>query len=67
MNKFKEFDSIVTLVDKNNIPKGTIGCIVHVCEDFNAYTCELFDNNFHTIGVLDFEFNEIKLANDSEL
>ena len=60
MEKLKEYDSVITLVNKNNIPKGTIGCIVHVYTDFNAYICELFDKNYNTIGVYDYDENEIQ-------
>ncbi len=66
MEKLKEFDSIITLVDKNDIPKGTIGCVVHIYKDFEAYTCELFDENFKTIGVYDFKADEIKKYVDDE-
>lgn len=64
MKKFKEFDPIITLVDKNGISKGTKGCIVHVYENFDAYTCELFNDNFDTIGVQDYENYEIKRDNE---
>ncbi len=60
MKKFKQFDTIITLVDKNNIPKETIGCIVDVYSTFNAYTCELFDEEYNTIGVYDYDENEIQ-------
>lgn len=64
MEKLKEFDPIITLVDKQGISKGTQGCIVHVYDGYNAYTCELFDADFNTIGVKDYEYNEIKKLND---
>lgn len=60
MKKFKQFNTIITLVEKNNIPKGTIGCIVDVYYAFKAYTCELFDEKYNTIGVYDYEENEIQ-------
>lgn len=60
MERFNEFDSVITLVDKHGIPKGTKGCIVQIYHDNKACTCELFDASFHTIGVEDYEFDEIR-------
>ncbi len=65
MERFNELDSVITLVEKHGIPKGTKGCIVHIYPDGKACTCELFDAGFHTIGVEDYEFDEIR-RNDFE-
>ena len=43
------FDTVISLVDFDGIPKGTIGSIVEIWEKNKFYEIEFFDKNHETI------------------
>lgn len=58
--EFKELDSVISIVDIENIPKGTKGCIVHDYKNNNNYVVEFFDDDSRTLSVIDVNKNEIE-------
>lgn len=58
--KFKEYDKIKTLVEKNGSPPSTIGIIVSFYPDSDLCEVEICDNDEYPIDVVTYVVNELK-------
>lgn len=57
--KFCEYDTIKTLVDKNNISKGTIGTIVLCHKNSDDYEVEFCNSDGETTAFVVYNSKEI--------
>lgn len=58
---FKEFDSIISKNELENIPKGTKGVILMVFESLQDYEVEFLDEEGETISFLTVNEKDIEL------
>ncbi|GHU51400.1 hypothetical protein FACS189459_7070 [Bacilli bacterium] len=58
---FNELDNIITKVEKNGIPAGFRGMIVHVYEKGEAYEVEIVDKNLDSLDIVTYKNNELEL------
>lgn len=56
---FNECDAIITLVDKNNIPRGTIGTIVLCHKNSDDYEVEFCNSDGETTAFVVYNSKEI--------
>ncbi len=59
---YEENDRVITLVEKEGFPKGTIGVIVSKYSSGEAYEVELWDENQYPIDVVTYTHEELKLS-----
>ncbi len=57
---FCENDTIITLVEKNGIPKGAVGTIVICHNDGEEYEVEFCDSNSETTTFVVYSAEDIK-------
>ena len=57
---FNECDAIITLVDKNNIPRGTIGTIVFCHKSGDYYEIEFCNSDGETTAFAVYNSKELK-------
>ena len=63
----KVFDTVISLVDFDNIPKGTIGSIVEIWEKNKFYEIKFFDNNHDTIKCISMMPSQFRKLTKEEL
>ncbi len=59
---FNENDKVITLVEKEGFPKGTVGIVVSKYLSANAYEVELWDETQYPIDVVTYTEKEISLV-----
>lgn len=59
--KFKEYDKVKTLVEKDGYPPATIGIIVSFYPNFDYCEVELWDDDGYPIDVVTYETKELEL------
>ncbi len=57
---FNENDKVITLVEKEGFPKGTIGIVVSKYAGGDVYEIELWDSDDYPVDVVTYTFNEIE-------
>lgn len=60
--KFKEYDKVKTLVEKDGYQPSTIGIIVSFYPDSDFCEVELWDNDGDPIDVVTYETKELELV-----
>lgn len=59
--KFKEYDKVKTLVEKDENPPTTIGIIVSFYPNFDYCEVELWDTDGNSVDVITYETKKLKL------
>ncbi|MCF0116726.1 MAG: hypothetical protein HUJ61_01595 [Bacilli bacterium] len=61
MEKYKEYDKVITLVEKENIPKGSIGGVVNI-SNIGTYLVDFVNDDGTIKGLVSYSESEIKLC-----
>ena len=57
----KEYDKVITLVEKEGFPPGTTGIIVSFYANSDLWEVELWDEDDYPIDVVNFNLNELEI------
>lgn len=57
---FKGNDKVITLVEKEGYPKGTIGIVVSKYSAGDAYEVEIWNKNQYPVDVVTYSGNELQ-------
>lgn len=60
----KEYDRVVTLVDKEGFPAGSIGVVVSIYGEGPGCEVEIWDDNEYPVDVVTFEDTELKVISE---
>lgn len=59
--KFKEYDKVKTLIEKDGYPIATVGIIVSFYHDSDYCVVEIWDNDGDPVDVVTYEAKELEL------
>ncbi len=62
MMKFKEYDKVKTLVEKDGYPPFTIGIIVSFYSDTDFCEVEIWDDDNYPVDVVTYNINDLEKA-----
>lgn len=57
----KEYDKVITLVEKEGFPPGITGIIVSFYANSDLWEVELWDEDDHPIDVVNLNLNELEI------